>query len=63
MFLSQALVVGIGGIVSHAAVVARELNISCVMNTGNGTQVVRTGDTVRVDGSTGVVEILERERT
>ncbi|MBJ8344408.1 PEP-utilizing enzyme [Antrihabitans sp. YC2-6] len=60
MFLSRALVVDIGGMMSHAAVVARELAIPCVMNTGNGTQVVRTGDTIRVDGSTGNVEILER---
>lgn len=60
MFLSQALVVDIGGMMSHAAVVARELGIPCVMNTGNGTQVLATGDIVRVDGATGIVEIIER---
>lgn len=60
MFLSQALVVDIGGMMSHAAVVARELGIPCVMNTGNGTQVVATGDILRVDGTTGAVEIVER---
>ncbi|NKQ54189.1 phosphoenolpyruvate-utilizing protein [Amycolatopsis sp. K13G38] len=60
MFLAQALVVDIGGMLSHAAVVARELDIPCVMNTKNGTQVLRTGDRVRVDGTAGTVEILER---
>lgn len=60
MFLSQALVVDIGGMMSHAAVVARELGIPCVMNTGNGTQVLATGDIVRVDGAAGTVEIIER---
>ncbi|PQM45425.1 Prodigiosin synthesizing transferase PigC [Mycobacterium talmoniae] len=60
MFLSQALVVDIGGMMSHAAVVARELGIPCVMNVANGTQVLATGDVVRVDGAAGIVEIVER---
>jgi pyruvate, water dikinase len=60
MFLSAALVVDIGGLMSHAAVVARELGIPCVMNTGIGTRALRTGDTIRVDGSAGTVEIVHR---
>jgi pyruvate,water dikinase len=60
MFLAKALVVDIGGLLSHAAVVARELGIPCVMNTGVGTQVVSSGDVCRVDGNAGTVEILER---
>lgn len=60
MFLSSALVVDIGGLMSHAAVVARELAIPCVMNTGHGTTAIRTGDLVRVDGAAGTVEVLER---
>jgi pyruvate,water dikinase len=60
MFISSALVVDIGGALSHAAVVARELGIPCVVNTRNGTRSLRTGDRVRVDGGTGTVEILER---
>jgi pyruvate,water dikinase len=61
MFLSSALVVDIGGMMSHAAVVARELDIPCVMNTGTGTSAVRTGDIVRVDGAAGTIEIISRE--
>jgi pyruvate,water dikinase len=60
MFVSAALVVDIGGALSHAAVVARELGIPCVVNTRNGTRALRTGDRVRVDGISGTVEILER---
>ena len=60
MFLSQALVVDIAGLMSHAVVVARELGIPCVMNTQIGTRALRTGDTVRVDGCTGTIEILQR---
>jgi pyruvate,water dikinase len=58
MFISAALVVDIGGILSHAAVVARELRIPCVVDTGTGTKVLRTGDWVRVDGTAGTVEVL-----
>jgi phosphohistidine swiveling domain-containing protein len=60
MFLSSALVVDIGGPLSHAAVVARELAIPCVVNTRHGSRVLRTGDRVRVDGNAGTVEVLER---
>ena len=62
MFLSSALVVDIGGLMSHAAVVARELGIPCVMNTGTGTSALRTGDIVRVDGSVGTVDVIARRR-
>lgn len=53
MFLASALVVDIGGLLSHAAVVARELGIPCVMYTGVGTSVIQTGDVCQVDGSAG----------
>jgi pyruvate,water dikinase len=60
MFVSAALVVDLGGMLSHAAVVARELGIPCVVNANDATKRLRTGDRVRVDGGTGVVEVLER---
>jgi pyruvate,water dikinase len=58
MFVAAALIVDLGGPISHAAVVARELGIPCVMGTGDGTRLLQTGDRVRVDGQTGVVEVL-----
>ena len=60
MFISSALVVDIGGLLSHAAVVAREMGVPCVANTRNGSRALRTGDLVRVDGGSGVVLVLER---
>ena len=60
MFVSKALVVDIGSSLSHAAVVARELGLPCVVNTRDGTRLLRTGDRVRVDGTAGTVQILER---
>ncbi len=63
MFVSSALVVDIGSVLSHAAVVARELGLPCVVNTGNGTRVLRDGDLVRVDGSAGTVQLIKRAET
>ncbi|HWF56108.1 MAG TPA: PEP/pyruvate-binding domain-containing protein [Solirubrobacteraceae bacterium] len=60
MFISAALVVDIGGALSHASMVARELGIPAVVNTGSGTARLRTGDRVRVDGGRGIVTVLER---
>lgn len=58
--LVDAVVIDIGSTASHGAIVARELGIPCVINTGNGTRAIRDGDRIRVDGSAGVVTILDR---
>ena len=59
-FVAAAVVIDIGGTLSHGAIVARELGIPCVVNTQTGTQTIRSGDQVRVDGDAGTVEILQR---
>jgi pyruvate,water dikinase len=60
MFMAKALVVDIGGQLSHAAVVARELGIPCVMNTLDGTRLLHDGDRLRVDGAAGTVDVVEQ---
>jgi phosphohistidine swiveling domain-containing protein len=60
MFLSAGLVADIGGVMSHTAIVARELSLPCVVNTGNASKTLRTGDLIRVNGSNGSIEVLER---
>ena len=52
------LVTDAGGTTSHPAVVSREFGIPAVVGASNATQRISTGDRVRVNGSTGVVEIL-----
>jgi phosphohistidine swiveling domain-containing protein len=52
------LVTDAGGTVSHPAVVAREFGIPAVVGTSTATERIKTGDRVRINGSTGVVEIL-----
>jgi len=52
------LVTDTGGVLSHPAVVSREFSIPAVVGTSNGTQKIKTGDRIRVDGNAGIVEIL-----
>ncbi|MCR4657706.1 MAG: phosphoenolpyruvate synthase [Lachnospiraceae bacterium] len=53
--LAAAVVVDTGGTLSHAAIVAREYKIPCVLAAGNATFQLHDGDTVIVDGSRGKV--------
>jgi pyruvate,water dikinase len=53
-----AAVSDIGGMMSHAAIVAREYGLPAVVGTGNATSAIKTGDRVRVDGDSGTVTIL-----
>jgi pyruvate,water dikinase len=43
----------------HGAIVAREVGIPCVVNTRVATRLLKTGDRVRIDGTTGAIEILQ----
>ena len=52
-----AVVLDIGGVLSHGAVVARELGIPCVVNVKVGTERAVSGTTVSVDGSAGEVRL------
>ncbi|UCH21290.1 MAG: PEP-utilizing enzyme, mobile region [Deltaproteobacteria bacterium] len=56
----KATVTDIGGLTSHAAIVCREYGVPSVTGTGVATAVIKTGDTIRVDGDTGVVSIVKR---
>jgi pyruvate,water dikinase len=56
--LVGAVVTDRGGLLSHAAIVAREFGVPAVVGGSDATQVIRTGDRVRVDGETGVVTVI-----
>ena len=55
----KACVTDIGGMMSHAAIVCREYSVPAVTGTGFGTDKIKTGDRIRVDGSSGTVTILD----
>jgi len=52
------LVTDAGGFVSHPAVLSREFSIPAVVGTSVATEQIRNGDRIRINGTTGVVEIL-----
>ncbi len=56
--IAAGVVTELGGGLSHAAVVARELGVPSVVNVDGVTRALRTGDRVRVDGDRGIVERL-----
>ena len=53
-----AVVTDIGGMMSHAAIVCREYGLPAVTGTGTATTAIRTGQRIRVDGSSGTVTII-----
>lgn len=58
---ASGLLVERGSLLSHSAIVSRELRLPCIVSLSNITRDLKTGDTVEMDGSTGVVRILTRE--
>jgi pyruvate,water dikinase len=53
----SAVVADSGGALSHCAIVAREYGIPCVVGTQNGTQLLRDGQLLTVDGAKGIVRV------
>ncbi|MBN1669539.1 MAG: hypothetical protein JXR37_00800 [Kiritimatiellae bacterium] len=54
----SGLVVERGSMLSHSAIVAREMGIPAVVGVPGATQRVKTGDRVRLDGAKGTVEVI-----
>jgi pyruvate,water dikinase len=52
---ASAIVVERGSLLSHSAIVARELGIACVVGLKGATTWIRDGETIEVDGATGIV--------
>lgn len=49
-----------GSLLSHAAIVSREMGIPCIVGIGSLMQQLHDGDELIMDGSTGVVKIIQR---
>ncbi|MBU4369486.1 hypothetical protein KKG58_01850 [Patescibacteria group bacterium] len=49
-----------GGIISHAAIVAREMKKPCLVGTGNATKILMHGDYVKVDANKGIITIVKK---
>jgi len=57
---ASAIIANEGGLLSHAAIISRELKIPCVIGTKAATSVLKDGDLVEVDADKGVVRIIDR---
>ncbi len=53
------LVTDAGGTTSHPAVLSREFGIPAVVGASNATRMIRDGDRIRVNGTTGLVEVVQ----
>jgi phosphohistidine swiveling domain-containing protein len=58
---ARGLVMEVGGMLTHGSVVAREYGIPAVVCVPDATTLIKTGQKIRVNGSEGIVEILEGE--
>jgi pyruvate,water dikinase len=56
---AKGIILEIGGALQHGAVVAREYGIPCVSGLDDATSKLKDGQLVEVDGSNGIVRILE----
>ena len=56
---AAAFVTNEGGVISHAAIIAREMKKPCIVGTKIATQVLQNGQLVEVDADKGVVRILK----
>jgi len=55
---ATGLVTDMGGILGHGSIVAREYGIPAVVGTGTSTQRTKHGQTIKVDGDAGTVELI-----
>jgi pyruvate,water dikinase len=56
---AAAVVLEVGGPLQHGAIIAREYGIPCVSGVETATKVIKDGDLLEVDGTNGVVKIIE----
>jgi pyruvate,water dikinase len=56
---ASALLVERGGLLSHSAIVAREMGLPTIVSLKGLTQKLKSGMRVRINGETGIVSILE----
>lgn len=59
---SGAVITDEGGLLSHAAIVARELGKPCIVGTKIATKVLKDGDLVEVDANKGVVRKVKKSK-
>ncbi len=57
---AAAIVTDEGGMLSHAAIISRELKIPCITGTKTATKILKDGDIIEVDADKGRVKIIRK---
>ena len=55
---SSAIITEQGGILSHAAIISRELNKPCIVGVKNATKKLKNGQLIEVDADKGTIRII-----
>jgi rifampicin phosphotransferase len=58
--LAGGMIAEMGGLLSHASILAREYGLPAVVSVPDATRRLRDGDRVELDGTTGRIRVLER---
>jgi phosphoenolpyruvate synthase/pyruvate phosphate dikinase len=56
---SSAIITDVGGMLSHAAITARELGIPCIIGTEFASKVLKDGDMVEIDVDSGTIRLIK----
>jgi pyruvate,water dikinase len=60
LFLTAGgLIMEVGGMMTHGAIVAREYGIPAVVGVSQATEVLQNGQGIQLNGSTGEILLLE----
>ena len=57
---ASAIIVERGSLLSHSAIVSREMGIPCIVGVSGLLKTLKTGDEIVMDGSTGTIKILKQ---
>ena len=49
-----------GSLLSHTAIISREIGIPSIVGVENATSIIKTGDLIKMDANSGIIEIIER---
>ncbi len=60
MKISKAIITAEGGVTCHAAIIAREFKIPCIVGTKIATQVLKDNDEIEVNANKGIIRIINR---
>jgi len=58
---ASAIIVERGSLLSHSAIVSREMGIPCIVGVTGLLKTLRSGDEIEMDGSTGEIKIIHQK--